>query len=177
MLIGFGSLKQMNDTIRANREMLGRKKSVRELYKEELNNIGSSEENQTLELVRHRVAERLKQNRKKLIRERFLSVAIVIFCVGVIAWVILLIDHWKLSPPRERALFKTVFYPQSNGMTLKADYYLTGPKAAETYLKGGLRHQNSESYYESGEQFRSALYYHDTLVTHVFFHKTIMKDL
>lgn len=38
-------------------------------------------------------------------------------------------------------------------------------------IKNGLKHQNSESYYPSGEQFRSALYYYDTLVREVYFFK------
>src|SRR5690606_16857006 len=70
------------------------------------------------------------------------------------------------------SLFNQVIYPQSNGLELKIDYFIQGPRAAETFLKAGRKHQNSESYYESGQQFRSALYYYDTLITEVYFFKS-----
>jgi antitoxin component YwqK of YwqJK toxin-antitoxin module len=65
--------------------------------------------------------------------------------------------------------FSTVLYHQSNGVDLRVDFFRHGPKASETLMKNGLRHQNSESYYESGEQFRSALYYRDILLTEIYF--------
>jgi hypothetical protein len=70
------------------------------------------------------------------------------------------------------ALFNIIVYEQTTELKLKTDYFHSGPKASETYLKNGLKHQNSESYYETGEQFRSALYYYDTLVTDVYFFKS-----
>jgi antitoxin component YwqK of YwqJK toxin-antitoxin module len=57
-------------------------------------------------------------------------------------------------------------------MDLKVDYFPHGPKAAETILKNGLKHQHSESYYETGEQFRSSLYFYDTLVREFYFFKS-----
>jgi antitoxin component YwqK of YwqJK toxin-antitoxin module len=63
-------------------------------------------------------------------------------------------------------------YNQGDNTIHKIDYFPKGSKAAETFLKNGLKHQNSESYYQTGEQFRSALYYYDTLVTEVYFFKS-----
>jgi hypothetical protein len=59
----------------------------------------------------------------------------------------------------------------STSEMIRTHYYKHGGKAQDMRYKNGLRHQNSESYYETGEQFRSALYYFDTLVTEVFFNK------
>ena len=38
-------------------------------------------------------------------------------------------------------------------------------------MKDSLKHQNSESYYLSGEQFRSALYFNDSLIIEYYFYK------
>jgi hypothetical protein len=175
MALGFGFLKQMNETIKYNRDLLGKKKSVREMYKDEIRRQGTAADGQNLAFVRQRVADALKRNRAT---EAFLkAVAIsglVIFVLGVV-WAFIVIDLTpeKKSKYEDKAnLFKTVIYIEPNGLKLKQDYFFSGPKAAETYLKDDLKHQNSESFYESGEQFRSALYYNDTLVRELYFYKT-----
>ena len=73
--------------------------------------------------------------------------------------------------PPKSVLFKTVISENEGGEQLKVEYFAGGPKASETRLKNGLKHQNSESYYETGEQFRSALYFKDTLITETYFYK------
>lgn len=68
-------------------------------------------------------------------------------------------------------LFETMIVPAEKGMTLKREYFRNGFRSAETKYKDGLRHQNSESYYQTGEQFRSAVYFYDTLINEVYFYK------
>ncbi|MBL6445123.1 hypothetical protein JMN32_02310 [Fulvivirga sp. 29W222] len=77
----------------------------------------------------------------------------------------------KIEKKEQKPHFKTVTYPLNEQRTLKVEYFNFGPKSAETNLKNGLKHQNTESYYASGEQFRSAAYFYDTLVTEVYFYK------
>ncbi|UII26847.1 hypothetical protein LVD15_26740 [Fulvivirga maritima] len=60
---------------------------------------------------------------------------------------------------------------KSDREQLRVDYYKRGGKAAETKYQDSLRHQNSESYYPSGERFRSALYYKDSLLKDLYFFK------
>jgi hypothetical protein len=175
MALGFGSLKGMMHTFRYNRNLLGKKKSARELYKEEIKKRDGNFENQNLEDVRIRVAERLKSNHVQEIFARITALLILFF---VVAGIILIVSNteftWKRKGKYEdkSTLFKTVIYRQENGVDLKVDYFVHGPKAAETLLKNGMKHQNTESYYESGQQFRSALYYYDSLITDIYFFKT-----
>ena len=58
MIVG-GFLKLMNDTLLYNRDILGKRKSTRELYKDEIRKTGSRSEYQDLGTVRQRVAERI----------------------------------------------------------------------------------------------------------------------
>jgi len=175
MALGFGSLKQMSDTFKYNRDLLGKKKSVREIYKEEIKKRGTASNRENLEFVRLRVARALKRNRAKELFARI--VAILILAVLVIGTILMFlgIDFTSVRKNRyddKAALFKTIIYEHAKEVKLKTDYFPNGPKASETFIKDGLRHQNSESYYESGEQFRSALYYYDTLVTDFYFYKS-----
>lgn len=175
MALGFGSLKGMMDTFRYNRNLLGKKKSARELYKEEIKKRDGNFENQNLEDVRIRVAKRLKRNNVQEIFARITAILILFF---VVAGIILIVSNveftWKRKGKYEdkSTLFKTVIYQQGNMIDLKVDYFVHGPKAAETILDNGLKDRNSESYYESGQQFRSALYDCDSLITDIYFFKT-----
>jgi hypothetical protein len=175
MGLGFGFLKQMNDTMKYNRDILGKKKSVREIYKDEIKQRGTTHDKQNLEFVRQRVAAALKRNKTHEIINRTTAIfAIIILVIGTI-WVLKTIDFKTKSKGKyedKSALFNTKTYDHENGIQLKTDYFIHGTKAADTYFKDGLKHQNSESYYESGEQFRSALYYYDTLVTDIYFYKS-----
>ena len=175
MGLGFGALKQMSDSFKYNRDLLGKKKSVREIYKDEIKKRGTNLEGQNLEFVRLRVAKALKRNRiKELIRKVLAGLALAGVVIGIV-WVALEIDFMPKKVNRyedKSTLFKTIVYEHSDGLQLKTDYFQSGPKASETLLKDGLRHQNSESYYESGEQFRSALYFYDTLVTDIYLYKS-----
>src|SRR5690606_11517745 len=158
----------MNDTFRYNRSLLRKKKSAREIYKEEIKNRSGNFSNQNIDYVRERVAERLKQNKTKNIFARVAAMLVLAFIIFGTLWLVLNIKFTvkrKGKYEDKSTLFNQVIYPQSNGLELKIDYFIQGPRAAETFLKVGRKHQNSESYYESGQQFRSALYYYDTLIT------------
>lgn len=54
MNIGFGSLKQMNDTLKYNREILPKRKSAREVYHDEVKKSLSSGDRADLEMIRIR---------------------------------------------------------------------------------------------------------------------------
>lgn len=174
MMIGFGSLKQMNDTLRANRAALKRTKSVREVYKQEIRKISASIEHQDIEHVRARVVARVKRNRVREILERTAAAIFALLLIALIAWIVT-VNFFNDPFNRKqntKALFKTIVYDMGNGITLQTDYYRFGPKAAETYFTKNLKHLSSESFYPSGEPFRSALYYYDTLVKEVFLYRT-----
>lgn len=174
MMIGFGALRQMNDTLKQNRGMLGKKKSLRELYKDEVKNRISTHENIDLPALRLRVVERQKRN---LIQEAFVKVIVVVVVAGLIVggvWIALTVDFSvKLDHPnvKGRDLFGQTLNILPDSMVHKIEYFPHGPKAAEGYLKNGMKHQNYESYYSTGEQFRSALYYYDTLIVDYYFYK------
>lgn len=175
MGLGAGFLKQMNDTIKYNRDLLGRKKSVREIYRDEIKKRGINYDRQALESVRERVALALKRDRTNELFSKIMSLIILGALIFGLIWVFISFDFNKKKTVKhtdKTHLYKTIIYDQPDGLKLKTDYFIHGPKAAETYLKDGLKHQNSESYYESGQQFRSALYYYDTLITEIFFYKT-----
>lgn len=173
-MIGFGALKQMNDTLKQNRAMLGKRKSLRELYKEEVKNRSSTHENIDLAALRLRVAERQKRN---LIQEVIVKVVVLIVVAGIIVggiWIALTQDFTiKVEHPSVQAkdLFGQTLTVLPDSMVHKIEYFHDGPKAAEGYLKNGQKHQNHESYYSTGEQFRSALYYNDTIVVDYYFYK------
>jgi hypothetical protein len=173
MLGGF--LKQMNDTLQYNRDLLGKRKSARELYKEEIKSRTSTYDHVVLEQVRERVAKKLRRNHTEEILARVVAVVLLGGVVTGLIWTVSFISAGrkiKNETPVVNEFFTTIDYKQSDGRILRSEHYPSGARAAETFFKHGLRHQNSESYYESGEQFRSALYYHDTLVTEVFLFKS-----
>jgi hypothetical protein len=173
--IGFGSFKQMSDSFWYNRSLLGKRKSAREIYKEEIKRRDGKYENQNIEDIRIRIANRLRRNRVQEIFGRVTVILILVLVISGTVWIISNIDFtWKKKGryDNKSGLFKTIIYKQSNGLDLKTDYFIHGPKAAETFLKDGMKHQNSESYYESGQHFRSALYFNDTLITEIYFFKT-----
>jgi hypothetical protein len=174
-MLGDGFLKQMADTLKYNRELLGKKKSARELYKEEAKSRGSTYQNVDLHALRERVANRLKRNRfYEFINRTVANLLLIAFFYGIY-WLIVSKDLFLIRERKEihgSDYFKTTIYHQSDRIDLKVDYYPRGPKASETFFKDGLRHNNSESYYSTGEQFRSALYYRDTLITELYLFKS-----
>jgi antitoxin component YwqK of YwqJK toxin-antitoxin module len=175
MALGFGFLKQMNDTIRHNRDLLGKKRSARELYKDEVRIRTTPIDHQNLEFLRARVEEKLKRNKSQELVVAITSIFFVALLSIALIWSFVSFDFTgkqKTSSSGTPELYRTFIYNQSNGLGIKTEYFIYGTKASETYLKNGLKHQNSESYYETGEQFRSALYYYDTLITEVYLFKS-----
>jgi hypothetical protein len=170
MMGGFGSLKQMIDTFKYNRDLLGKKKTARERQKEEIRIRSSTYENVNIDYLRARVSAKLKRNKTQEIISAFLAVSLLLIVVGGVVWIFVSVDSTTKEEPSS-PFFNTIDYRQSNGLVLRTDYYVGGPKAAETSMKDGLKHQNSESFYSTGEQFRSALYYYDTLVREFYFFK------
>ncbi|HEX6893245.1 MAG TPA: hypothetical protein VF141_21190 [Chryseolinea sp.] len=170
LMLGFGSLRQMNDTIKANRDLLRKKKRAIERQKDEIRIRPSSFENVNLDYVTARVSAKLKRNKGQELAAAFLSIAVILGVVAVVIWIAYSTDYSFRKEPVS-TFFNTMTYRLPNGLVLKTDYYTEGPKAAETTMKDGMRHQNSESFYPTGEQFRSALYYYDTLVRQVYFYK------
>ncbi len=175
MGLGWGSLKHMIDVTKYNREILGKKKKPKELYKDELKRKGTRFTNQDISEIRKRVEGKLRRNRTEEIIARisaFLLLGTIV--VGAI-WLLTTLDFSLkkgLNEINKEDLFTKFVGTKSNGLELKTEYYHHGTKAADTFYKNGQKHQNSESYYETGEQFRSALYYYDSLVTEVYFYKT-----
>lgn len=159
MGFGWGFLKQMNDTLKYNRDLLGSRKSARDAIKDEILQRGASYENVDIEELKARVEAKLKRNKK---RERLARITATVVTIATAIGLI-----WVLAGTRDvqkkdkyadkRLLFNTVIYKKTANTELRVDYYKRGTKAAETNLKNGLRHQNTESYYETGEQFRAAL--------------------
>ncbi len=174
-MLGDGFLKQMADTLKYNRDLLGKRKSVREVYKEEVKSRSSTYQNVDIHALKARVAHRLKRNRfYEFINRTLANLLIITFFYGIY-WLITSKDLLVMRERKEihgSSYFKTTIYHQPNGIDLRVDYYPRGPKASETFIKDGLRHNNSESYYQTGEQFRSALYYRDTLITELYLFKS-----
>jgi hypothetical protein len=172
-MFGFGALKQMNDTFKYNRDLLGKKKAALERQRDEIRVRPSTYENVNLDYVKARISAKLKRNKTQEMISAFVAVFFLLTIIGGVIWIALSIDFSrKNEPSTSRAFFHTITYKQSNGLYLRTEYFVGGPKASETMIKDGMKHQNSESFYETGEQFRSALYYYDTLVREVYFYKT-----
>jgi len=159
----------MNDSIKYNRDLRGKRKSLKEIYEQEIKNT-SGEYNH--EDVKERVTRHLARQRKFSIISRITAISLMaIIGLGVYFTV----QAFKKAPEKQKSstpsYFKTVFYDMPNNEQLKVDYYKYGPKAAETRYKNGLKHQNSESYYSTGEQFRSALYFKGSLIIDLYLFK------
>ncbi|UII32098.1 hypothetical protein LVD17_27830 [Fulvivirga ulvae] len=120
-----------------------------------------------------RICKKVRQQKKKLI-----FIQLSIFVVLAIAFVLITSAFFinqnytpKTIIKATKPNFKTVTYWLDSNRTLKIEYYKFGPRCAVTNYKNDLKHQNTESYYQSGEQFRSAVYFYDTLVTEVYFYR------
>jgi hypothetical protein len=178
MLGGF--LKQMNDSMQQNRRLLrksdkSKSKQVREAYNEEIKRQASRYDHVDVEALKERVRKKVSRN---IIQEQIVkavTLMVLITFVLAVIWVIISFDFTvkRASPYSDTSkLFTSQIFPHENPeFKVQIDFYHHGSKAAESLIKNGLKHQNSESYYPSGEQFRSALYYYDTLIREVYFFK------
>jgi hypothetical protein len=147
---------------------------TRQLYKDEALNHFSDHSKENADELKARVRKKLKRNLRLEAWTRIFSIALtlivlVLMSVGV-RYIIDFTSHKTQKYANKAGLFRTIVYTE-NGVRIKYDYFIEGPKASTTALKGELKHQNSESYYETGEQFRSALFYYDTLIRETYFYK------
>ena len=77
----------------------------------------------------------------------------------------------KLQPPKITDIFVRRQLKKNNEVYKIVDY--NGPIIASSFhIKDGMKHQNAKSYYFTGEQFRTALYYYDTLVAEYYLYKS-----
>ena len=174
MGLGFGFLRQMNDTIRYNRELLGKKKTLAEINKDHTRNKPQQADSKSLAYLRENVRKAIERNP---LQERIIGMIggmllaiLIVACIWFISQADFMVTK-KGKHADPHTLYSTYLFKHSNGLDLKKEYFYQGTIAAETLLKHGRKHQQSESYYESGEQFRSALYFYDTLITEVYFFK------
>lgn len=149
-------------------------RKVKKLYDQEFKKNGEnytykSCDAETLARIRNKI----KRQKDKLAYLQW-SVFIILVTVFIgVSWSFFNNQYYTRKPIAKdtKPYFKAVTYKLSDKRTLKVEYYKFGPKSAETNYKNGLKHQNTESYYQSGEQFRSAAYFYDTLVVEVYFYK------
>ncbi|MEQ9168354.1 MAG: hypothetical protein RLO12_19005, partial [Fulvivirga sp.] len=74
-----------------------------------------------------------------------------------------------LGKPLVKDYYSTETRPLGNNIQLKIEYFDMGSIAATTKMKNGYKHQQSESWYPNGKQFRFAVYWYDTLINEVYF--------
>jgi hypothetical protein len=169
MYCGFGMRKEVYT--RKPKKLFDK---TRQLYKDEALNHFSDHSIENADELKARVRKKLKRNLRLEAWTRIFSIVLtlivlVLMTVGV-RYIIHFASHKTQKYANKAGLFRTIVYTE-NGVRIKYDYFIEGPKASTTTLKGKLKHQNSESYYETGEQFRSALFYYDTLIHEIYFYK------
>ncbi|WP_343857702.1 hypothetical protein [Fulvivirga kasyanovii] len=147
---------------------------VKKLYDQEFKKSGENYtykncDAETLARIRNKI----KRQKNKLVYLQWSVFIMLVAAFIVVTYTFFNNQHYTPKPVVEdtKPYFKAVTYKLSDKRTLKVEYYKFGPKCAETNYKNGLKHQNTESYYQSGEQFRSAAYFYDTLVVEVYFYK------
>jgi hypothetical protein len=175
MNIGFGSLRQMADTLKYNRDLLGKKKSARDRYKEEIKKSTARGETVNLEEVRLRVEAHLKRGKVNQKVALISSTILITLLIGSVAWFLTSFEFTRkkehIYKHKER-FFHVSHSKLSDEFEIKEEFFPSGPKAAETIYKGRWKHHKSQSFYESGEPFRIATYFNDTLLTEVYFLKS-----
>lgn len=174
MGIGFGSLKHMNDTIRQNREMLGKKKkkSLRDRYKEEAQKASANVGHADPEEVRMRVRQNVRRSTTHTLYARISAVTAAIFILGGLVWIFATFDfRVRKDANADKPSFIVRNYVIDEGRVNRHKYFQSGALAAETLLIDGKKHPESKSFYESGEVFRLATYFNDTLLVETYFLK------
>jgi hypothetical protein len=170
----WGVVKQAHDTMKQNRALLGRKRTARDLYREEIEKYPTTLKGATLEGVRERVEARIKRNRVHSIASKFSAVFFLGLLFLALAWMVMKIEAPKVAGKyAARAnLFHSQVQFQSDHTAIMTEYFPGGPIAAKHTLLRGKRDGLSESYYETGELFRSALYSNDTILLEAYFYKS-----
>lgn len=89
MVTGGGFLKQMNDTIKYNRDLMRKKKSLKEVYREEVNKRNSRFNQTDLVELRQRVKEKLRRNFIQEFIARTVAILLLLTFIGGIFWIML----------------------------------------------------------------------------------------
>lgn len=163
----------MNDTLKYNRDILPKRKPAREVYRDEVKKNLSTGEGADLELVRARVRQRLRRDRLSEAAGKAAVVVIPAVLISLTAWIVVSVDFTTKTRlfQEEKVRFVSTTYPVSGDVSCKTEYFPNGPKAAETYFVRDLKHHTAYSFYESGEVFRTADYYYDTLLRENYFQR------
>lgn len=175
VMLGGGFLKQMNDTIKYNRDILGKRKTISEIHKEESRKKSGNYESARLHDVQERVARALRRNETGEQVGRIISCLTLIALFTVAIWYVSSTTFTRSIPGRYQdpeALFTRIRDHLANGLVLESHYFRHGSKASQTHFKNNMKHQNSESFYESGAQFRSALYFEGDLIREVYYFRS-----
>lgn len=174
-MLGGGFLKQMNDTMKYNRDILGKRKTIGEIHKEESRKKSGNYESARLHDVQERVALALRRNETGERIGRIVSILTLTTLVAVVIWYFSAIKFSRKIPGKydhPEALFTRISDRLTNGLVVESYYFRHGSKASQTHFKNGLKHQNSESFYETGAQFRSALYFEGDLIREVHYFRS-----
>ncbi len=151
---------------------------TKKLYEAEIHKIdyGSSpkKHKQISEALKQRIKSKIIQERRRIIALRVIATLIIMAIIGMAIYAAnqSFIETNKIRyAPNVEKLFNRKIIPKNKKEYTIVDYYRGGGIASSFKYKNNLKHQNSESYYSTGEQFRSALYYYDTLVVEYYFYK------
>ncbi|MEQ8245591.1 hypothetical protein [Fulvivirga sp.] len=163
----------MNKTLANNRNLLKKKRGF-EILKERFRRSGKVRVYKYKKASKQYLAQLGEETRKRG-KIRLIKIILAIFLIfGFVGFAFYSIMQQPVESQMEKVIKSKYFtsrtYPVENNMILKVDYFSHGQKAVETKYLNGLKHQNSESWYPSGEQFRSAVYWKDTLVNEVYFY-------
>ncbi len=91
-MLGFGVLKQMNDTFKYNRDLLGKKKAALERQRDEIRIRSSTYENVNIDYVKARVSAKLKRNKTQEIISAFVAVFFLLSIIGGVVWIAFSVD-------------------------------------------------------------------------------------
>lgn len=151
---------------------------IKKLYEAEIHKLNydsTPKKNEKIsEGLKYRIKSKIIQERRKTIALRVLATLIIMVIIGIAIYSgnQSFIETNKIRyAPNVAKIFNRIIIPKNNKEYTIVDYYRGGGIASSFKYKNNLKHQNSESYYSTGEQFRSALYYYDTLVVEYYFYK------
>lgn len=150
---------------------------IKKAYEAEINKIdhktNPTKHKKIDENLRQKIRSQIELERKKTITIRVVVslMVILLFSYALYSWNTSFNKSHKQGKPNYLKGFKRVVITGSKNDSTVVDYYQSAGIASSVRYKNGLKHQNSESYYSTGEQFRSALYYHDTLIVEYYFYK------
>lgn len=173
----FGSLQAMINTIKSNRALLRKKRGFETLKEHQ----GQSKIKRVYKFKKASKEDLLEINEKmKLRNKNVLIKQIVLFSIlgGIFSYLMYVVfftpsEHTsELGKPMKMEYYSTQMKPLGNHLYMKVEYFDMGTVAAETKMKNGFKHQQSESWYPNGKQFRSAVYWYDTLINEVYFAPT-----